>query len=140
MAFQTRPEIPGGFRFYFDGVNKILLLRLEGGVTEEILREIYIVGRKYWTATKPKMAIVDCSAVTGTAISSDRILELAKPEPMPDTVGRPRIIVAPTTLQYRLARVFQIVSSREGPVAVVHTMDEALAELGIESPPFEPLQ
>lgn len=138
MASQPRPEIPGDFRFDFDGVNEILLLRLEGRVTEEILREIYIVGGKYWTATMPKAAIVDCSSVTATAISSDRIRELARRKPMPDTVGRPRIIVAPTTLQYGLARMFQLVSER--PITVVHTMDEALAELGVQSPHFEPLK
>jgi len=140
MALQSRPDMPGGFRFDFDGVNKILLLRLEGRVTEETLRDIYITGGKYWTATMPRAAIVDCSSVTGTAISSDRIRELARREPMPDTVGRLRIIVAPTTLQYGLARMFQLVGEAERPMIVVHTMDEALAELGVQSPHFEPLQ
>jgi hypothetical protein len=59
---------------------------------------------------------------------------------MPDTVGRLRIIVAPTTLQYGLARMFQLVGEAERPMIVVHTMDEALAELGVQSPHFEPLQ
>jgi len=66
MASQPCPEFPGSFRFEFDGVNRILLLRLKGRMTEEILREIYTEGGRYWTATMPNAAIVDCSPVTET--------------------------------------------------------------------------
>jgi hypothetical protein len=31
MASQSRPEIPGSFRFEFDATNRILLVRVEGG-------------------------------------------------------------------------------------------------------------
>jgi hypothetical protein len=140
MASPPCPEFPGSFRFEFDAVNRILLLRLKGRMTEETLREIYTVGGRYWTATMPNAAIVDCSSVTETTISSDHIRGLARRKPMPGTEGRPRIVVAPTTLQYGLARMFQLGSEHERPLIVVHTMDEALAELGIQSPHFEPLE
>jgi hypothetical protein len=140
VASPPRSDIPGSFRFDFDEVNRILLLRLEGRITEEMLREIYMVGKTHWTATMPNAAIVDCSSVTQTTISSDRIRELARTKPMQESVGRPRVIVAPTTHQYGLARMFQLVTSEERPFTVVRTMDEALAELGVRSPHFEPLQ
>lgn len=56
---------------------------------------------------------------------------------MPGPVGWLRIIVAPTTLQYGLARMFQLGSKHTRPLTVVQTMDEALAELGMQSPHFE---
>jgi hypothetical protein len=139
MASQSRPEIPGSFRFHFDQVNRILLLRLEGRITEETLRQMYIVGERYWTATQPTAVIVDCSSVTQT-VSSEHIRGLARTKPMPESIGRLRIIVAPTTVQYGLARMFEIVSVDERPLTVVHTIDEALAILGVKSPDFEPLE
>ena len=59
---------------------------------------------------------------------------------MAETVDRPRVIVAPTAHQYGLARMFQLVTSEERRLTVVHTMDEALAELDVQFPHFEPLQ
>lgn len=100
---------------------------------------MYIVGERYWTATQPTAVIVDCSSVTQT-VSSEHIRGLARTKPMPESIGRLRIIVAPTTVQYGLARMFEIVSVDERPLTVVHTIDEALAILGVKSPDFEPLE
>ena len=60
---------------------------------------------------------------------------------MPDPASRPRVIVAPTNLEFGLARMFQIQGESARPLlSVVHTLDEALAALGIRFAHFEPLE
>lgn len=54
--------------------------------------------------------------------------------------SHPRVLVATATVVFGLARMFQLLGERKRPdLKVVHTMDEALAELGVQSPHFEPL-
>ena len=88
------------------------------------------------------MGIVDFSSVTEFSLSSDLIIQLARQEPcMPDGTTRPRVIVAPKAHIFGLARMFQILVENTRPAqSVVRTMDEALAELDVQSPRFEPLQ
>jgi hypothetical protein len=129
-------------RVEFDPANKILLLHFEGQVTDESVAEFYRAIRKYWTAADASMGIVDFSSVIEFALSSNRIRQLAQQEPcMPDATSRPRVIVAPKTHVFGLARMFQILGEPARPrLSVVHTLDEALAALGIQSPHFGPLQ
>jgi hypothetical protein len=119
-----------------------LLLRFEGPLTDDSIAEFYRVIRQYWTAADASMGIVDFSSVTEFALSSDLIGRLAQQEPcMPDAARRPRVIVAPKTHVFGLARMFQIMGEPSRPLlTVVHTMGEALAALGIQSPHFEPLE
>lgn len=50
------------------------------------------------------------------------------------------MIVAPNTHVFDLARMFQILAERTRPaLSVVHTLDEAFAELDVQSPHFEAL-
>ena len=59
---------------------------------------------------------------------------------MPNATTRRRIMVVPATFGFGLARMFQLMGERTRPLLkVVHTLDEALAALGIQSPHFEPL-
>jgi len=129
-------------RFKFDSVNKILLFRSEGRLTDESLAESYRAIRKYSTATDARMGIWDLSSVTEFAISTEFIRQLANQEPaMPDATRRPRIIVAPGTVGFGLSRMFQLVGESTRPLLnVVRTMGEALAALGIQSSHFEPLE
>jgi hypothetical protein len=130
------------YRFEFDPLNKILLLRLEGRLTDESLAEVYRAVRKYSIATDPSMGIWDLSAVTEYAVSTEFIRQLAMEEPaMPDAARRPGIIVAPETVGFGLSRMFQLLGEPNRPLlSVVHTLDEALAALGVQSPHFEPLE
>ena len=75
-------------------------------------------------------------------MSAECLRELANEEPaVTDPAKRPRIVIAPTTVGFGLARMFQIVGERKRPLLkVVRTLDEAFAELGIQSPHFEPLE
>jgi hypothetical protein len=127
-----------GFRFEFDPANKILLLRCEGRLTDESLAEYYRAARKYSTATDANVGIFDSSLVTDFAVSTEFIRALASQEPaMPDAFKRPRFIVALTTVGFGLARMFQTLGEPTRPLLkVVHTLDEALAALGVQSPQF----
>jgi hypothetical protein len=122
--------------------NRILLLHFDGQLSDESVAEFYRAIRKYWIAADARMGIVDFSAVTAFALSSELIRQLAEREPcMPDPASRPRVIVAPTSLEFGLARMFQILGESARPLlSVVHTMDEALAALAIPFANFEPLE
>ena len=80
--------------------------------------------------------------MTEFPVSSLRIRELASYEPaMPDASRRPRVIVAPSTAGYGLARVFQLAGAKDRPLLqAVRTMEEALAALGVEAARFEALE
>jgi hypothetical protein len=126
-------------RVEFDPSNKILLLRFDGALTDESIEDFYRVIRQHWTAADARMGIVDFSTVTDFALSSNLLRQLAKQEPcVPDPTGRPRVIVAPQTHVFGLARMFQIMGETTRPLLhVVHTLDEAFAKLGVQSPRFE---
>jgi hypothetical protein len=143
MASPSHPEIPCSFRFEFDPVNKILLLRFEGRrLTAESLTEIHKAARKHWAATDARAGIADYSSVTEFALSGGFVRSFAREEPsMPDPTRNPLFIVMPTTPGYGLARMYAMAEDRTLPlVNVVHTMDEALAALSVQSPHFEPLE
>src|SRR5450755_3856884 len=129
------------YPFEFDLINKILLLRIEGRLTDEVITEAYAAVRKHSIATDAQAGIWEFSGVTEFPISSLRVRELANREPaMPDASRRPRIIVASSTVGYGLARMFQLAGAKTRPLMqVLRTLDEALAALGVESPQFDPL-
>ncbi len=130
------------FRFEFDVGNKLLLLRLEERLTEELATELFKAIRIYSVATDAKAGIWDMSSVTEFSLSSDFIRDLASREPaMPNATSRPRIIVVPKTFVFGLARMFALLGQRRNPLLhVVHTLEEALTTLGVQSPHFEPLE
>jgi hypothetical protein len=141
MASPSRPEIPSSFRFELDSANKILLGRVEGRLTNESLAEIYSEIRKYATATDASKGILDLSSVTEFAMSAECVRSLASREPaMPDATC-PIIVAGMNPTGFGLARMFQIAGEDTQPLLqVVHTLDEALAILGVKSPHFEPLE
>ncbi len=131
-----------GHRFEFDPENKILLMRVEGRLTDESLAELYPMALGYWAATDASAGISDYSSVTEWAVSAEFIRELASQEPTgTDPTRRPRIIVAPTAVGFGLSRMFEITGQHKRPLLkVVHTLEEAFAELGVQSPHFAPLE
>jgi len=129
-----------GYRFEFDPVNKILLLRFEGRVTDESLAESYEGLRKYSTTTDARAGIVDFSCVTESGASGELIRELARRAPAMDAAC-PRFIITGRTVGFGMARMFQMTGEPKRPLLeIVRTLDEALAALGVQSPHFEPLE
>ena len=127
-------------RFEFNPVHKILLARFEGRIADESLAESYATNQKYAIATDASVNIADYSSVTEIGVSTAFIRHLANRAPVLAEPTRPRFIVVPTSVGLGLARMFQILGEPTRPLLqVVHTLDEALAALGIQAPHFEPL-
>jgi hypothetical protein len=128
-------------RFKFDRANGILLIQVDGRLTDELLTESYQASRKYSIATDARAGIVDFSQVTEFAVSNDIFRQLARQEPaMPDAATRPRVIVVPQTHAFGLFRMFQLTGEHTRPLlTVLRTMGEALAALGVATSQFEPL-
>jgi hypothetical protein len=130
------------FRFEFDPANKVLLVRVEGRLTDELLEETYQALRTYSRANEVRAGIVDFSAVSDWALSSAFLRELAKKEPaMADAARRRLIIVTPATVGFGLARMFQMLGESTRPLlTVVRTLDEALETLGVHAAKFEAIE
>jgi hypothetical protein len=130
-----------GFRFEFDPVNKILLGRLDGRLTDESLSEAYEAARERAAATNPRAGIWDTSAVTEFAVSSGFVRSLASRVPIIEDAQLPRFVVAPKIEAYGLFRMFQLTGESTRPeLRIVHTIEEAFTLLGIQSPHFQPLE
>jgi hypothetical protein len=129
------------YRFEFCKENKILLLRVEGRVTEESLRELYWAIRKYSTATDANAGIWDLSSVTEFAVSPAFLRDLIDMGPaMPHATIRPRFLVAPTMVRHAVSRWIEIAGEHRNPLLrIVLSVDEALVALGVQSPHFGPL-
>ena len=113
MASPSHSEMPCSFRFEFDRVNKTLLARVEGRLTDESAVEIYGAIRKYSTATDALAGIFDLSSVTEFAVSAECARDLARREPaMPDATRRPCVIVVPSPIGFGFARMFQIAGEK----------------------------
>jgi hypothetical protein len=135
---KARYMADGGYILAFDPVNRILLGRFEGRLTDESAAKFYDAFRRFIIATEARAGVVDLSSVTDFAISSEFAPDqLAGQTPATDDPAkRPRIIVG-TTVGFDLMCMFQIVGKPTRPLLqVVHTIDEALAVLGVQSPHF----
>jgi hypothetical protein len=130
------------YQFEFDPENKILLLRFEGRLTDDLLPELYWEVRKYSIATDARAGIYEFSAVTEFAVSPEMILHMANREPaMPNPTTRPRFLVAPAMLGLGISRLIELTTSDRNPLLkIVLSADEAFAALGVRSPRFEPLK
>ena len=130
------------YQFSFDPENKILLLRVEGRVTDESFPEGYWAVRKYSTETDARAGIWDLTSVTDFALSPEFLRDLANREPaMPDATRRPRFFVAPATVGLSVSCLYEIAAGNTSPLLkIVFSVDEALAALGIQSPHFEALE
>ncbi len=136
-----RSETPGNFRFEFDPVNMILMVRFEGRLTQGLVEQFYRQGKECWIATDARAAILDGSSVTEVGLSSELIRQLARRDPVLELTGRPRVFVVPRTEVFGLARMFQLTGESKQPfLHVVRTMDQAFALLGVHSANFEPIE
>jgi hypothetical protein len=130
------------FRFEFDPVNKILLARFQGQLTNQSAREYHDALGKNWRATNARAGIWDLSGVTDFAVASDFLRGLAARKPItPGLTDHPRFIVVPAKAGYGLMRMFQIAGESARPLLhVVRSVEEALAALGAQSAHFDPLE
>src|SRR5271154_7456757 len=91
------------FRFESDPVNRILLARFEGALTNESATEYHDALGKNWRATDARAGIWDLSGVSDFAVASDFLRNLARRKPItPGLIDHPRYIVVPETAGYGL--------------------------------------
>lgn len=126
--------------FDFDWKHRIIRCRLHGRVTDDDLKELYTTGYKLVFRTQPVASIVDGSESTSIEVSVKAIQELAKAAPVLPEPRRPRVIIAPSSEFYALARRFQMQGEATRPnLHVVRTEKEALTALAVRYLRFEPL-
>jgi hypothetical protein len=125
------------YHFDFDLSNQVIRCRLDGHITDEILREGYKNASKYGALNPTFVGILDTSAVTIIDISPQTLRELAMQPPAFPDPEIPRIIIAGSPEVFRLARMFELHGSETRPkLHVVRTQREAFAILGIRDARF----
>src|SRR6202030_1588073 len=119
-------------RFDTDQANQVSRIRVAGRITDESLAELYETSRRYSTATRARVGIVDLTSVSKTVVSSEFIHRLAHRKPDAENARRDYFIVAPAPHVFGLCRMFQILGEDARPfLRIVHSMDEAIAAIGV---------
>jgi hypothetical protein len=114
------------YQFDFDSTNRILRGRLNGRVTDEVLKDYYRAVAKHAAEIDPRGGITDLSAVTSFEVSADTLRELAGSTPADVVFG--------------MARLFQSEGEDTRPQNhVVRTLRQAWAVLGVHDPKFDAL-
>jgi hypothetical protein len=121
------------FVFDFDPAHQILRSTFSGRVDDEDLLNHQRMGLLLVTSLDPHFAIIDLSAADPFEATPDGMRKLAKlPPPMPQ-MDRPRVVIAPSDLEFGMARIFAIEGETTRPnLHVVRSMREAWAILGVE--------
>src|SRR5271156_6591044 len=116
------------YYFEFDSANRILRCRLEGELTDEMLKEYYRLLEIYAEQTGPRAGILDMSSVTEFKGSTKVIRELANSRPAIADPSIPRCIVATSPEIFGIARMFELQGQETRPnLHVVRTQKEAFA-------------
>jgi len=125
--------------FDFNSRYGVLRCRLEGDISDDVLKQCYKLAGEYAALTSPNVGIVDFSSVAAFNVSAQTVRDLAHSTPA--IAGHlPRFIVVPDHI-YGLARMFQQCGDETRPhLHVVHSLAEAHAFLGIEEADFQPLK
>ena len=128
------------YQFDYDSTNRILRCRVDGHVTDEVLKEFYRVAAASFAQMDPYRAIIDLSGVTSSELSPQAVSEVAGSAPPASDVRRLRVIFAPSGAIFELACMFQFEGDSTRPNwHVVRTLKEAWAVLGVQEPQFKRL-
>ena len=126
-----------GHTLQFDPQHEIWLITLRGVVTEASALDARAAVERFIAAEGPWAGIADLSGIERAEISAEFVRSLAARRPVTPR-GKLCILVAPQDLIYGLSRMFQIRRNQIGSdLKIVHTLDEAFALLGLESPAFQ---
>jgi hypothetical protein len=128
------------YHFELDADSRVLLFRFTGSVSEERIDQFYREAGALIERIQPRAAIVDFTGVTSFDVSPRSVRNMADSPPLITQVSCPRVVVAPAAHIFAMSRMFQSRGERSRPsLRVVHSMDEALALIGLEHPNFQPL-
>jgi hypothetical protein len=130
-----------GFRFEFDSVNNILITRMDGDLTDDLVRKADVGMRKHLREKNPVIHVVDCSSVVKFSMSAESVRYLARREPAIRGVNCRRFFVMSSTVGFGMARMFQIAGNPHyDEVTIVRFLDEVFATLAIATANFEALE
>ena len=126
------------YYFEYDAANKILAVRFEAALTDDILCEYYAAAPAVIAPHEVRVGILDLTGLTSFDVSADTIRRLAARQPLiPDPI--PRFIVAPSDVAFGMARMFQLSDRSREMLHIVRSIDEAYLKAGVTEPRFERL-
>lgn len=129
------------YSFDFDLANGILRCRLDGRVTDEILKQFFRAGAVAAKNTHPAAGVIDLSGVTSFEVSAEALREQSKVPPVLSDPALRRVVIAPSSETYGMMRMFELEGEELRPdIHVVRSESHAWAILGVENPRFEPLE
>jgi hypothetical protein len=118
----------------------VLLLTFGKTVTKATLLAAYDAAEHFIAAEGSCGGIVDFAAVENAEISAEDVRSIAE-RPAAFPAGMPRVFVAPRPVVYGMSRMYQIIrDDLASDLHVVHTLEEANALLGLESPDFKTIE
>ena len=128
------------FRFAVDTKNSILLMSIDGVLTDQTLFDGYTALVRLHERYGACHCIVDYTGLTEVAISTAGVRNLAYTRPIfPSSCVT--LNVAPEKAMFGMARMFQTLASDNRPnFRVVQTMEEALKTIGVTSAKFTPVE
>ena len=128
------------YDFELDATHRVLLFRFSGEVSEQRIGRFYSDAGAQIERIHPRAAIFDFTAVISFDVSSASVRNLAAAPPLIPDAACPRVVVAPAEHIFAMSRMFQIRGGASRPsFSVVHSMEEALAVIGLGSADFRPL-
>jgi len=122
-----------------DELRRILYLRFEGIVTDEVLLSSFDRVRAWMHSNGPCSSITDFSGVESFQVTASAVNQLAAKRPLvPD--GFLRIVVAPQDEIFGMTRMFEMLGSKtRDSVDVVRTVAEAYSLAGVQSLDLRPV-
>ena len=128
------------YRFDYDPRSGLLQGSLDGRVTSEELLDYYRLATKSARINRPRSGITDMSGITSFEVSPKTVRELAALTPVIPDTDLLRVIVAPASDVFGMARMFESQGEATRPnLHVVRNYKEALVIIGVQDPQFEPV-
>lgn len=127
------------FSFAFDCANKVLLAKLEGRITDEVMLEFYGAAKRL-VASAPNFrgTIVDFSPVAAFDVSPETMREVAWSPPIDPEPSRPVVAVAPGAQAHDVMWILAAEGHETRPnFHLVKSMEHAYAIVGITNAKFE---
>lgn len=119
-----------------DPVHRVLRLTAGKTLTDAILVEAQTTVTQLASQGGPYTAIFDGSAIVDVTVSAPTVRRLAQKAPAVPS-GTLRVVVAPLSVVYGLARMIELLRDGMGGLFhVVRSLDEAYAMLGVNPDSF----
>jgi hypothetical protein len=128
-----------GILLSLDELHRVLYIRFEGVVTDDVLLKSYDRVREWVSSHGPASSITDFTEIASFEVTANGVSQLAANSPLvPDNFLR--IVVAPQDEVFGMTRMFGMLGSgTRNEVHVVRLLADAYQLAGVESPEFHPI-